>query len=109
MKPPRVLIVTAFCDVDGKKYRCAKLDNETYVYIKGNVRVDERQPLPIDSDGMIDEPCDFLTLRATWEDLIEDSIDRGDHESVKKLRATWEKFERDALADRPPRRPHGME
>jgi hypothetical protein len=104
MKRPIVLIVTEFCDVDGERYRCAKLEDETYVLIKGDILVVRRQPLPIDSAGKIDEPCDLATLRDTWDNIIEVFEDCSDHESVNKLRETWNKFEREATAVRRPKR-----
>jgi hypothetical protein len=104
VKPPRVFVISRPCDVGGERYRVAKLEDDTYVFIRGHVRVDLRQPLPIDSGGMIDEPCDLPILRTKWTGVVAKFRNRGDHESANTLRATWNDFDRDVTAVQLPKR-----
>ena len=75
MKPPRVLIVSDQCSLRGERYLAAKLEDDTYAFVKGNVPVLRRQTLPMDSGeaGKIKHPLDLSALRRKWNDVARGS------------------------------------
>lgn len=48
MKPPTVSIVSDQCKFEGERYRAAKLEDDTYAFVAGNVPVFRRLPLPME-------------------------------------------------------------
>jgi hypothetical protein len=102
MKAPRVSMVSDQCSFKGERYLAAKLEDDTYAFVKGNVPVFRRHPLPMDAGeaGKIKHPLDLSALRRKWNDVARGS------DSAADWRATWDAFEREATVVRLTRKPY---
>jgi hypothetical protein len=93
MSLPRVAFVSDKCQTGDECYRLAKLEDDTYVLILGDVRVIARQPLPMDpGEGSEFYPsADLQTLSNEWQSCIESIENSGDETSAQIMHAFWER------------------
>lgn len=92
MSVPRVVSASTRCEVSGEHFQGVKLEDGTYVLIKGEVAVILRQPLSNNpgEKGSIDHYDDLAALSAAWEDLVGTFAGSGDYASSARLDATWD-------------------
>ncbi len=91
MSVPRILRTGPSCDTPEGRFQVAELENGSYAFVIGNIRVAIRGTLPIDAGdkGRIYYYVDFPELQRAWEDCADSFEGSGDHELADKMRFAW--------------------